>query len=301
MTVVLVTGAGGTLGRHLVSALAAPASGMRVLALDQRDVVVAPGLAVEVLRVPCGGPFDPTSRQLLAQVTHLTHLAASMSTEQAPAQGRWLSLYDPVADLRRLLAALPALRHITFASSYMVYATPPTGPLTEHHPQCPINVYAWRKCAVEAYLASLSIATCRLRFAGIYGPGVPTDLGRSLTELVRVLVEGGRLRPYRPGTGLRNHLYLTDAVEALVRSVREEWSGAYNVAGPRAFSLREAITILTAATDRAVPVEWQDSDAASWDAIMDTSALSARYGFRPQTSPQQGLPAYYRWASAARG
>jgi UDP-glucose 4-epimerase len=300
VTVLLVTGAGGTIGRRLLGALADRNVAVRVIALDIREPAEpAPGARVRWLRAPVGGPFASGDRELLAAVTHLAHLAGRMTVTVAPPDDRWTALHQPVHDLRRLVGLLPSLRHVVFASSYMVYATPPRNPVTEDRPLGPLNAYAWGKCAAEAYLADLPVASCSLRLAGVYGPGVPVDLGRSVTEVVRALIEDDPIRLCRPGTMLRNHLYIDDAVAAVCRAVTDGWSGAFNVAGPDAVSVRDAVDILASVAGRPVPAQWHDGEPG-WDAVMATDLLADRYGFRPATGFRDGLRAYYQWAVAGR-
>ncbi|MEU4792155.1 NAD-dependent epimerase/dehydratase family protein [Micromonospora tulbaghiae] len=297
MSVVLVTGAAGALGSRLARRLLdghpdIDVIGLDVLASDGPEG----GRGYRFFQVPFGGPFPTAARAALRSVTHVAHLAAVMSVSTGPPGGRWTSLADPVQDLRRLLASAPMLRHIVFASSYMVYATPPPDPITEDAPLAPLNAYGWGKCAVEEYLECQPVAACRLRLAGVYGPGVALDQGRSVTEVMRAAVRQGTLSLHLPGTGLRSHLYIDDAVEALCRAVVEGWCGRYNVAGPTPVSVRDVVALTAEAARRPVRVEWSDGPPG-WDAVLSTAALDQAYGFRATTGPREGLDAYYRWAT----
>jgi nucleoside-diphosphate-sugar epimerase len=271
-----------------------------VVALDERQPTDPAAGGETWLRVPVGGPFTSSDTQVLAEVTHLAHLADRMTVNVAPAGGRWTAYCRPVHDLAALIARLPSLRHVTFASSYMVYATPPLNPVTEDRRLGPANQYAWGKCAVESYLAGLPLQASSLRFAGIYGPGVPIDLGRAVTEAVRALVEDRPVDLYRPGTSLRKHLYIDEAAEAVCRSALEEWSGAFNVAGPDPVSVHDVVGELTRIARRPVPVRWHDGEPG-WDAVMSTELIARRHGFRPVVSMSDGLRSYYEWATAADG
>ncbi|MEU1762961.1 NAD(P)-dependent oxidoreductase [Micromonospora sp. NPDC005652] len=292
MTSVLVTGAAGTLGQSLVRRLVD--AGVEVVGLDLREPSGRPARGPFV-PAPFGGPFDATVRSVIAGTTHLVHLAAQMGVATAPPGDRWRALAAPVDELHALVAALPALRHVVFASSYMVYAPPPPDPVTEDAELGPINAYAWSKCAVEAYLECSALPSCRLRFAGVYGPGVPVHQGRAVTEVIRALAQDREVRLYRPGTNLRNHLYVDDAVEALRRAVTESWQGTYNVAGPVAVSLRDIVGMAGEAAGRPARIRWDDGEPG-WDAVLDTDRLIRRYGFQAYTAPEDGLRAYYEWA-----
>lgn len=293
MTVVLLTGAAGTIGSQLRHALAERHPEIEVLGLDLRG---APGVAA----VPVSGPFPPWFRAALPKVTHLVHLAAEVSTGVAPADGCWTQLAGQVAALKVLAESLPALRHAVFSSSYMVYAVPPPNPVAEDSPVWPINAYAWVKCALETFLNTLPVSVCCLRFTGVYGPGVPLDLGRAVTEVLRALAENVPVTLHLPGTARRNHLYLDDAVEALRRALTEHWTGTFNVAGPDVVSVRDMVDILTDLAGRPVPARWVNGPPG-WDAVVDTRLLADQYGFYPRTGIRNGLQAYHDWAQNLKG
>ncbi len=276
------------MGSRLRWALVKACPEIETLAIDLRP---APG----VLPARVGRSFPPWFRSALRRVTHLVHLAADLSTVTAPPDGRWRELTEPVGDLRALVESLPALNHVVFSSSYMVYAVPPPNPVTEHSPLWPINAYGWVKCAVESYLRMLPIRVCNLRFTGVYGPGVPLNLGRAVTEMVSAVVRDHPVTLHQRGTALRNHVYLGDAVQALFRAVIGQWKGTFNVAGPDPVSVRDVVDVLGDVAGRPLSVRWVDS-SQSWDAVVDTTLLAKRYGFRPDTGIRDGLRAYYDWA-----
>lgn len=297
MTVLLVTGAAGSVGHSVLHRLAVSHPGVRVVALDVREPEEPAHAGETWLRSAVGGPFTAADEETLAGVTHLAHLADRMTVNVAPDSGRWTAFRRPVHELTALIAGLPSLRHVMVASSYMVYASPPVNPITEDAQLGPVNQYAWGKCALESYLADLPVPSAALRFAGIYGPGVPIDLGRAVTEVIRALAQDRQVDLHRPGTSLRNHLYVDDAAEAVCRCVLQEWSGTFNVAGPDAVSLRDMVGELTRIAGRPVPARWHDGEPG-WDAVLSTELLAARYGFRPTVCMAEGLRSYHEWATA---
>jgi nucleoside-diphosphate-sugar epimerase len=297
VSVTLVTGAAGTIGRPLVRALRETEPAGQVIGLDRRaseEPAVAHHITAGIV-----GPFTVAERRLLATVTRLVHLAADIGVEPAPRDGRWTALSQPVDDLRGLIGAMPMLRHVVFASSYLVYAVPPTGPLTEADALGPINVYGWQKCALEAYLAGLGVPSCSLRLAGVYGPGCALDSGRSIASVLRALVTGEEVTLYAPGTSLRNHLYLSDAVAAFQQAVRQRWTGAVNIAGPDAVSLLDVVGVLAEIAGRPIPARWLPGEPG-WHAVLDTSRAAACHRFTAHTGLHEGLRAHFAWALAGR-
>ncbi|WP_019545206.1 NAD-dependent epimerase/dehydratase family protein [Streptomyces sulphureus] len=300
MTAVLVTGAAGTLGRAVLGTWSAAPSHPPLVALDRRPPPELPG--VHSLTAESDGPFSAADRALLDGVTHLVHLAGTVTTGTAPADGRWASLLDEPRTLTRLLEVLPALRHTTFASSYMVYAAPRRGPLTERHEKRACNAYAWSKSATELLLEGSGVPGCSLRFTGVYGPGVPLSTGRLLMLVLEAALSGSPLRLSGPDSR-RNHLYIDDAVTALRRACEEEWAGSFNIGGPAGISTREVVDTVASLTGTPLDVTWEPG-APGWDAAVDTSAVRERYGFQARTPMREGLDAYRAWlldAPAAGG
>jgi UDP-glucose 4-epimerase len=298
MSTFLVTGAAGTIGGAVLSRLISGGGPARIIALDRRTPrETRSDVNVTWIAGNCGGPFPESERRLLAPVTTLVHLAADMSVERRPAVGGWTGVYDPVADVRELLRQLPQLAYVAFASSYMVYAVPPAHPIVEDSPRGPINLYGWQKCAIEDYLASIAIPNAALRFSGVYGPTVPLDAGRSVTELVRAAVMRSPVTLFGTGNTRRNHVYINDAAEAVARCAAERWRGRYNIAGPDAVSIRDVIELLEGSARHPLQVTWTDGPEA-WDAVLDTRLVAQRHGFVAMTPAAAGLRRYYEYAVA---
>lgn len=296
MTAVLVTGAAGTLGRAVLASWRTAFSGPPVVTLDRLPVLCLEDAGgrrcpAATITAEVGGPFSADDRGLLRDVTHLVHLAGTVTTGPVPTDGRWISLLDEPRALTELLGLLPSLRHVTFASSYMVYTMPPNGPLTEDHEKRAHNAYAWSKSACEYALEDSGVSSCSLRLTGVYGPGVPLSTSRLLMVVMKAAASGTPLRLSSPDAR-RNHLYIDDAVTALRRASEEEWNGVFNIGGPTAISTQEVVDTVASLADTPVEVTWEPG-VSSWDAVVDISSVRKRYGFDPRTSMRVGLGAYH--------
>ncbi len=140
MTVIAVTGAAGTVGRRVVSLLAAE-SGVQVIAVDR--VPMRPDDGVERRQ----GDVSRPEARLLAGAESVVHLAEDPGRRADPDVA--LRTLDGVLDGARRVGA----RHLVVLSSALVYGARPSNPvpLTESHPRRPNpgQRYALVKAAVE--------------------------------------------------------------------------------------------------------------------------------------------------------
>lgn len=134
----LVTGAAGFTGVHLLAA--ARAAGLAAHAL-QADLTDTPALAAEVQQVA------PQAVVHLAAISAVTH-----SDELAFYRVNVLG----TAALLQALAALPEPPRVLLASSANVYGNAEHSPVTEQAPPQPVNHYAISKLAMEHVAAMFS-------------------------------------------------------------------------------------------------------------------------------------------------
>ncbi|WP_119153543.1 NAD-dependent epimerase/dehydratase family protein [Caldimonas tepidiphila] len=206
MSQVLVTGAGGFVGRELVHRLLLQPSLRQLVAVDQRlDTAEAPWLGDErVVRLE--GDFGSTAllEQALAQppdlVFHLASVPGSLA-EREPELGTRVNLDASLELLQRLAQQGPGgggkVPRVVFASSVAVYGPlDPKGTASEATPARPVLSYGAHKLMTEILLADLSrrgqLDGVSLRLPGIVArPLSPTGHGSAfMSDLIRRLKAG---------------------------------------------------------------------------------------------------------------
>ena len=276
MNTVLVTGGAGYIGSHACKALAR--AGFTPIAYDNLEHGHA-----EAVR---WGPLeqgDLADRARLGAVIAKHRPIAAMHFAAYAYVGE--SVTNPGKYYRNNVAGslslLEALRDhdinaCVFSSTCATYGVPQRLPLTEDHPQQPINPYGASKLMVERMLADFDAAhglrSMSLRYFNAAGADPDGETGEDhdpethLIPLVLDAASGKRANitvfgtdyPTPDGTCIRDYIHVSDLADAHVLALRALLEGAattaYNLGNGKGFSVREVIDCAQRVTGREVPV-----------------------------------------------
>jgi len=249
---ILVTGAGGFIGRHLVAALRA--QGLPVRALVRREPAAAGALAALGAEVVAGDLNNrDTAARAATGVSGVFHFAGKLFSPGA--NPREYEQLHVEAMVRLFEACVRAGRLDFFVLCSTTGVHGPTGatPAREDDPGAPQNAYEITKAQSEQaardiarrYDAPLVIARPGL----VYGPGDLHLLGwfRSIRD--------GYYRVVGPGTNHLHPIYIDDLVRAtLLCTTKAAPAGrAYHLVGSRPVTMRELSDAIGAAVGRPVP------------------------------------------------
>lgn len=172
---VLVTGANGFIGRHLVQRLLAGGlGGASVSQLVVSDLTLD-GLPGDARLCPVAGSIatpGPLERALEQPVDAVFHLASvpGGAAERDPELGRRVNL-DATLRMVDLLRAQRQAPRLVFASTVAVYGAPLPAVVDEQTPAQPVMSYGAHKLAAEILLADATrrgwVQACSLRLPGV--------------------------------------------------------------------------------------------------------------------------------------
>lgn len=184
---VLITGAGGFIGRALAAALDGRCERLALVVRPASRAADAPPGAV-VCRADLRDPA--AVRAAVEGVELVFHLAANANTTRALEDPRHDFETNVVGTFNLLEAAWRArVRRVVYVSSAAVYGAPERCPLDERHPTQPFTPYGASKLAGElscrAFHHAHGLETLIARPFGVYGPG--EDPARAMVEPSRFL------------------------------------------------------------------------------------------------------------------
>jgi UDP-N-acetyl-alpha-D-quinovosamine dehydrogenase len=175
---VVVSGARGFVGRHVVQALAA--RGVEVVALERSPSPArAPGVALEL--VATDADDEGTLLRALGGSEAVVHLAALVHDKGHRTADHARVNRDYSLRLAGAAAAAGVARFV-FMSTIKVHGDSAPAPLCESSPLAPADAYAESKCQAERGLRDLdgSLATLSVRSPLVYGAGVRANFARLL-------------------------------------------------------------------------------------------------------------------------
>lgn len=298
---ILVLGAGGFIGRHLVGALSSRS--VKVTAVSRGNI-----------------DFDlPNVETLIAELRHPTdflpllarsHTVAYLASTSTPGTSTARPFREVADDLQVVAALLEALQdnaHVNllyFSSGGSLYASDSDGVAQETARVQPRSYHGAGKIAAEYFIS----AWCRqysgratiLRPSNVYGPGqfertgfgiVPTALGKiKRNEILQV---------WGDGSAVRDYLYIDDLVElatTILTRPMDVGAHVFNACSGTGFSLNELFAAMEAVTGQPLQRKYEISrtvDASR--VVMDPTLVKQKYGYLPVTPLHEGLDLTWAW------
>lgn len=227
MTNILVTGASGFIGKHLVPRL------------------IEAGHTVNQIDIKSGDVADGSTWLRIPKSKVVIHLAG---TTYVPLS--WKKPLDYFkSNLLGTVAALNYCReqsaHLVFLSSYL-YGNPTNLPISERHKLIATNPYALsKKMAEEAcqfFAESYNINVTVLRVFNVYGAGQPDNF--IIPSIIRQITTDDRIcvADLEPK---RDYIYVSDVVEAIMKTFDNKIGfSTINIGSGISYSVSEVIQII---------------------------------------------------------
>jgi len=240
---VLVTGASGFIGGHLVAGLLA--AGYRVRIAQRRAGPAPPGVEA-VVTGDLTGPIDWAPA--LAGVAHVVHLAGLAHAGPGLPEALYQRINAQAAlELAQAARAAGVARFVYLSSIKAQTGATGGPPATEADPPLPDQAYGRSKLAAEHGLATLDLDWVSLRPVLVYGPGVKANMAALLKlALLPIPLPLGAL------TAPRSLLAVENLVGAILFSLTPACPArrAYIVADPEPIGVAGIVTALRSGLGR---------------------------------------------------
>ncbi|OGU17043.1 MAG: capsular biosynthesis protein CpsI [Geobacteraceae bacterium GWC2_53_11] len=210
------------------------------------------------------------------------------------------------------------VRHLVYASSSSVYGANVTVPFSEHHPvDHPVSLYAATKRSNElmahTYAHLFNIPVTGLRFFTVYGPWGRPDM--AYFSFTKAILEGRTIDVFNHGRMQRDFTYIDDIIEGIVRVIDHvpvpdpSWNAelpdvatssapyrVFNIGNHQPVELGRFIEVLEEclgkkAEKRFLPMQPGEVLVT----CADVTDLNDAVGFRPDTGIEAGLSRFVSW------
>ncbi len=234
---ILLTGASGFLGKHLLAALLAERGARGVVVMTSKPIV---GITT-LLRNGDIVKEDAFREAPFNTITEVIH-AGAFIPKSAAEGGDWIRCTANILHTQSLLQALPkGVQRFINISTVDVYA--PAKVISENSQIAPPSLYGHSKLycehMAEAWAVGSEAAVQNLRLGHIYGPG-EEGFKKIIPESFKRILRGEPLQLWGDGAELRAFIYVEDAVNAILKALTlNTYDGPINIAGGTALSIRE--------------------------------------------------------------
>ena len=317
---VLVTGGAGYVGSHAAKLLAE--SGHEVWIVDN----LAEGHRAAAGKLPLI-VADLVDQETITKLLKTNRIDAVMHFAAFAYVG--VSVREPakyyhnnVVGTLALLDAMRAadVRRIVFSSTCATYGIPTKVPISEDHPQQPINPYGFTKLAIERALADYShaygIGYAALRYFNASGAAADGTIGEDhdpethLIPLVLQVALGQRADvdifgtdyPTPDGTCIRDYIHVDDLATAhllALEKLDDRTALKLNLGTGRGASVQEVVDLCRGVTGHKIPtraVARREGDPP--ELVADPSAAKRMLGWEAKHQEMRGIiESAWRWHS----
>ncbi len=331
---ILVTGAAGFIGFHLINRLLK--TGMDIVGIDNINDYYSPEL--KFARLQEAGISDEAKKfhQKVTSTKNSNYSFVRMNLEDgdemnqlfeaekfdlvcnlAAQAGVRYSIENPMAYISSNIVGFANIleacrhnnvKHFVYASSSSVYGNSAKMPLsTTDFVDNPISLYAATKKSNElmahTYSHLYGIPTTGLRFFTVYGPWGRPDM--AYFSFTKNILAGETIKIFNNGDLYRDFTYIDDIVEGIVKIINQnqelrtrnqELYKVYNIGNSNPVKLMDFIETIEKSLGQEAKKEYYEMQPGDvYKTYADVSELEMDFGYSPDTPLEKGIGEFVKW------
>jgi nucleoside-diphosphate-sugar epimerase len=314
MKKILVCGAGGFIGSHLVERL--KKEGHYVVGVDLKEPLYSKSLADEFYVVDLRDQRNVESLFHLISYDEIYQLAADMGG------AGYIFTGEHDADIMHNsvminLNILDSMRRknknakIFYSSSACMYPEhnqlDPDNPVLSEdsaYPANPDSEYGWEKLFSErlylTYAKNYGIDVRIARFHNVFGPYGSWNNGKekapaALCRKVATVEPGGTIEIWGPGTQTRSFLFIDECLDGIQRLMKSEFTGPVNLGSERMISINNLVYLIAGLVNKSVTIKNIPGPMGVMGRTSDNRLIREKLNWAPTEDLEQGIQKTYNW------
>jgi GDP-D-mannose 3', 5'-epimerase len=313
---VLVTGAGGFIGGHLVADLLRAGCAL-VRAVDIKPLAQWYQLFPEAESLRRDLSNDAACLEVSGGITHVFNLAADMGGMGFIETHKAECMLSVLINTHMLLAARQTgVERFFFSSSACVYAAEKQIEAAvvalkeaDAYPAMPEDGYGWEKLFSERmcrhFREDYGLATRIARYHNVYGPHGTYDGGREKAPaaICRKVIQAmqsrsGEIEIWGDGEQTRSFMYIDDCVTGTRKIFESDIVDPLNLGSDQLVSINQLVNIVEEIAGVKLRRLYNlNAPKGVRGRNSDNTEISARLGWAPPTSLQTGMERTFAWIS----
>jgi GDP-D-mannose 3', 5'-epimerase len=311
---VLVNGAGGFIGSHLVKRLKSEGFWVRGADLKRPEysATSADDFVVGDLRDP------EVVAEVMNGIEDVYQLAADMGGAGYIFTGEHDAAVmhnSALINLNTLQLGVQAgVKRFFYSSSACIYPEynqmDPENPVcteSSAYPAGPDSEYGWEKLFSErlylSYMRNYGVQVRVARFHNIFGPDGTWDGGKekapaALCRKVAQAPEGGEIEIWGDGKQTRSFLYVDECVEGVRRLMESDFTGPVNIGSEEMVTINQLAELVMDVAGRNLRIHHIKGPLGVRGRNSDNKLIFEKLGWRPNRTLREGVEKTYAWIAA---
>jgi UDP-glucose 4-epimerase len=283
---ILLTGASGFIGKHLIEALKNSFGEDNIVALTSSPITNCRFLLHNGYRFN----DDFFIKNRFTDIDTIIHAGAFTPKSKSEINSIPNCNSNILSTYKLTTSKLPKLNKLIYLSSIDVYSN--EGLITETTPTLPISLYGQSKLYCEKLITTCAIQNSInyqiLRLGHVYGPGeekynkiIPLTMNRLLKdEIIKIQGEGMELRSY---------IYIMDVVNSIIESLKpDKFLGVVNIVGSEQIRIKDLISKIISISQK-VPIIENEKSTLNPNNIYSDNSKMKRLLITPKVCIDEGL------------
>lgn len=172
------------------------------------------------------------------------------------------------------------------------------------YPADPDSEYGWEKLFSEriylAFSRNYGLNVRIARYHNIYGPNGTWDGGRekapaAICRKVAKAKSGESVEVWGPGTQTRSFLYVNECVEGTIRLMNSDFEGPVNIGSDRMISILDFTKMIIGISGKELSIRHVKGPVGVAGRNSENTLISEKLGWSPSNDLEHGIKTTYNW------